>query len=176
MTASATPDLHYIDYAEYLAMVEQLSRKIGGGDWKPAFIVGIGRGGLVPGVYLSHALQIPMLSIDHSSQVQDFGHDLLLKVAANIAAGTAALFVDDINDSGGTLNHFRKVLAEHGAATPNARFAVLIDNASSLARVDYAVDTIDRRTDKRWFVFPWEAVMNAQTLVEEAAAVPERLG
>lgn len=176
MTAAAAPTLHYIDHADFVAMVEDLSHKVSGGDWTPDFIVGIGRGGLTPAVFVSHALQVPMLSIDHSSQVPDFGHDLLLKVAAMVAGGKAVLFIDDINDSGGTLNHFRKVLAEHGAATPNARFAVLINNTSSQARVDYTVQTIDRQSDKRWFVFPWEAVMTEQTLVEEAEAVPERLG
>ena len=176
MTAATTPALHYIANTDFVAMVENLSRTIGGGDWTPDFIIGIGRGGLTPAVYVSHGLQIPMLSLDHSSQVPDFAQDLLLKIAGMVASGRSVLFVDDINDSGGTLNHFRKVLAENGAASPNARFAVLINNTASLARVDYAVETIDRTTDKRWFVFPWEAVMSEQVLVQEAEAVPERLG
>ena len=68
--------------------------------------------------------------------------------------------------------------AGEGAASTDddLRFAVLIDNKSSLARVEYAVELIDRTTDKRWFVFPWEAVMTADRLAEEAVAVPERLG
>ena len=51
-----------------------------------------------------------------------------------------------------------------------------MDNCRSQARVDYAAEGIDRAEDKRWFVFPWEAVMTAETLAEEAQAVPERLG
>lgn len=174
--STAAPQLHYIADADFLAMVEGLSATLRASDWKPAFIIGIGRGGLIPAVYVSHGLQIPMLSIDQSSQVLDFAHDLLVKVAKMTAAGTSVLFVDDINDSGGTINHFREVLAENDADPAHVRFAVLIDNRSSRARVDYAVETIDRMDDKRWFVFPWEAVMTAQTLAEEAEAVPERLG
>jgi xanthine phosphoribosyltransferase len=34
---------------------------------------------------------------------------------------------------------------------------------------------IDRDVDKRWFVFPWEAVGKNETIVEEALSVPERL-
>ena len=79
------------------------------------------------------------------------------------------------HDSGGTLNYVRKVLNSAGSSDENIRFAVLIDNKSSQATVEFAVETIDRTTDKRWFVFPWEAVMTADRLVEEAVAVPDRL-
>ena len=180
MSDSASPVLSYIAYDDFLSMVQDLSQIVAKGVWQPDFIVGIGRGGLVPGVYISHALQIPMLSIDHSSKVRGFADNLLHKVAHMRAAGSRMLFVDDINDSGGTINYVRKVLHESLGAVPDGRdddlrFAVLIDNKSSQATVEFAVETIDRTTDKRWFVFPWEAVMTADRLVEEAVAVPDRL-
>jgi xanthine phosphoribosyltransferase len=105
---------------------------------------------------------------------------MVQKLSQTIAAGSRMLFVDDINDSGGTINYVRKVLAESRGAAPagetqDLKFAVLIDNASSQARVEFAIETIDRTTDKRWFVFPWEAVMSPEQLVEEATEVPERL-
>jgi xanthine phosphoribosyltransferase len=136
----------------------------------------LGRGGLVPAVYISHELQVPMLSIDHSSKVPGFADELLRKVADKSATGTRLLFVDDINDSGGTIVYIRNLLADNGCTPQNLRFAVLMDNCRSQARVDYAAEQLDRAEDKRWFVFPWEAVMTAETLVEEAQAVPERLG
>ncbi len=181
MSDTAAPDLSYIAYADFLDMVQKLSRIIAAGAWQPDFIVGIGRGGLVPGVYMSHSLQIPMLSIDQSSNVPGFADNLLHKVVQMRAAGSRMLFVDDINDSGGTINYVRKIMSEAAqadAASPadDLRFAVLIDNVCSQARVEFAVETIDRTTDKRWFVFPWEAVMTADRLAEEAVAVPERLG
>ena len=181
MSDTAPAELSYIAYSDFLAMVQKLAQIVAKGSWQPDYIVGIGRGGLVPGVYISHALQIPMLSIDHSSKVPGFADNLLHKVVHMRAEGSRMLFVDDINDSGGTINYVRKVMREavnEAAATDgdDLRFAVLIDNASSQARVEFAVESIDRTTDKRWFVFPWEAVMTADRLVEEAAAVPERLG
>lgn len=180
MSDAAPPVLSYIDQTDFLAMVQKLAQMIARGRWQPDFIVGIGRGGLVPAVYISHALQIPMLSIDHSSKVPGFADQLLHKVAGMRVAGSRMLFVDDINDSGGTINYVRKILGESigvdpGRADDDLRFAVLVDNASSQARVEFAVQTIDRTTDKRWFVFPWEAVMTADRLVEEAIAVPDRL-
>jgi hypothetical protein len=34
---------------------------------------------------------------------------------------------------------------------------------------------MDRSADKRWFVFPWEAVAPEHSLLADAAAVPERI-
>jgi len=176
MTDSATPVLHYIAYEDFLAQVHSLSGKLAAGDWKPDFIIGIGRGGLVPAVFISHQLQVPMLSIDHSSKVPGFADELLGKVADKSSTGTRLLFVDDINDSGSTIVYIRKLLAANGCNPDNLRFAVLMDNCRSQARVDYAAQSLDRAEDKRWFVFPWEAVMTKDTLIEEALAVPERIG
>lgn len=174
-TQSAAPVLTYIAYDDFLAKVRSLSRTLAADGWKPDFIIGIGRGGLVPAVYISHELQVPMLSIDHSSKVPGFADELLSKVAGKSVDGTRLLFVDDINDSGGTIVYIRKLLADFGCNKENLRFAVLMDNCRSQARVDYSAEAIDRAQDKRWFVFPWEAVMTAETLAEEAQAVPERL-
>lgn len=176
MSQTDAPDLHYIAYDDFLSMVRELSARIGSGGWQPDFIIGVGRGGLVPAVYVSHELQVPMLSIDQSAQVPGFADDLLAKVAAMGALGKRMVFVDDINDSGRTIAYVRAVLASHRAPAETIRFAVLIDNLRSQARVDYSTEVIDRAQDKRWFVFPWEAVMTAETLTDEAKAVPERLG
>ena len=101
---------------------------------------------------------------------------MLHKVAEKSAAGTRLLFVDDINDSGGTIATIRRLLVESGCDNANLRFAVVISNTRSRVTVDYWAQTIDRAIDKRWFVFPWEAMVTDDRLVEEALEVPERLG
>lgn len=143
--------------------------------WKPDFIIGIGRGGLVPAVYLSHATGLPTLSVDYSSQVKDFADEPLVKLAKRTQAGERLLFLDDINDSGRTITHLRRALAEAGAQGGAVRFAMLIDNVSSAERIDYSARTIDRKVTKDWFVFPWEAVAPASAIAEDAAEVPERI-
>lgn len=175
MSISAQPELHYIPNEEFVADTMAVAKAVASGGWTPDFVVGIGRGGLVPAVYIAHALNLPMLSIDHSSKVPGFAEELLRKVAAKSAAGTRLLFVDDINDSGGTIADIRRLLTDHGCDSEMLRFAVLIDNVRSKMRVDYRSVSIDRDDDKRWFVFPWEAVGASNTIVEEALSVPERL-
>lgn len=177
MSDTGEPELYYLEYyEEFLAKVRQLSRKIQDDGWGPEFVIGVGRGGLVPAVYISHQLDLPMLSIDHSSRVPGFADELLAKVAAMSAQGSRLLFVDDINDSGSTIAYIRELLVGSGCEAANLRFAVLINNTGSRARVDYWTDSIDRAEDKRWFVFPWESVGTKASILEEALSVPERLG
>ena len=170
-----SPDLAFIPYPEFGADVQAVAAALEGDRWKPDYVVGIGRGGLVPAVYLSHRTSIPLLSVDYSSGVPSFAEKLMEKLAAATREGRAILLVDDINDSGSTIEALRKSLIGHGGADTCVRVAVLIDNLRSPAKVDYRSRTIDRSTDKRWFVFPWEAMAERRTLLEEAEAVPERL-
>jgi xanthine phosphoribosyltransferase len=170
------PDLFAISHDHFLADVQAVSAQVAAGDWTPDYLVGIGRGGLVPAVYVSHRLNLPMLSIDQSSKVPGFAEELLAKVAAKSAAGVRLLFIDDINDSGGTIAHVRRLLGDQGGDPGNLRFAVLMSNVRSRESVDYSARTIDREFDKRWFIFPWEALAEEAAIVEEARSVPERLG
>lgn len=175
MSKADQPELHFIPYEVFLADVRKLAKAVDESRWNPDFVIGIGRGGLVPAVYISHELDIPMLSIDHSAKEPEFAGELLRKVAQKSAMGTRLLFVDDINDSGGTIVEIRRILSEDGSVDVNLRFAVVINNSRSRAKVAYWADTIDRGQDKRWFVFPWEAVEESDKLVEAALSVPERL-
>ena len=161
---------------EFVAAVQILAAKlVEDVDWKPDYIIGIGRGGLVPAVFLSHAIGLPTLSVDYSSQVKDFADEPLVKLAARTRGGERLLFVDDINDSGRTITHLRGALAAAGAVEGSVRFAMLIDNVSSAERIEYCARTIDRAVTKDWFVFPWEAVAPVAAIAGDAAEVPERI-
>jgi len=165
-----------IPHDMFEAQVKTLAAELADSGWSPSFIIGIGRGGLTPAVYLSHATGLPMLSVDHSSRVEDFSDAPLVRLAARTRDGERLLFVDDINDSGATIGKLRAALATAGAARDHVRFATLIDNVRSQERVDYRAETIDRQERKDWFVFPWEAVAPQQSLDADAAAVPGRIG
>lgn len=162
-----------ISHDAFVADVLILAEAIRVDDWLPDYIIGIGRGGLVPAVYLSHATGMGSLSVDWSSQVADFASAALIRLAARTRKGERLLFVDDINDSGMTIGRLRAALAD--AAPGHIRFATLIDNLSSAQRVDYAARTIDRAMTKDWFVFPWEAIAPTATIAEDAAEVPARI-
>ena len=162
-----------IAHDAFVADVMALAAALAADRWTPDYIIGIGRGGLVPAVYLSHATGLGALSVDWSSQVDDFAAAPLARLAARTRDGERLLFVDDINDSGMTIGRLRAALAD--AAPGHVRFATLLDNIRSSQRVDYAARTIDRDLVKDWFVFPWEAVAPDSALRDDAAAVPGRI-
>lgn len=171
----ADPILVPVPYERFVADVRALADAIEASGWRPDHIVGIGRGGLVPGAYLSHRTGISLLSVDHSSGVPGFADELLAKLAAQTRAGTRILLIDDINDSGRTIAALRGAMLGAGGDADHLRVAVLIDNIRSPAHVDYRARGIDRAVDKSWFVFPWEAMAPRATLIGEAGEVPERL-
>ncbi len=144
--------------------------------WAPTLLVGVGRGGLTPAVYLSHRIGLPLVSIDHSTRIAQFGEELVAVLAQRTRDGERLLFIEDINDSGKTIGELRAALAAEGAIADRVRFAVLMDNVRSSQRVDYGALTIDRAVQKDWFIFPWEAMAPRDTLDKDAREVPERLG
>lgn len=168
------PTLTPVDQPEFLTAVHYVAARIRESGWAPDFVIGVGRGGLIPAVYLSHATGVPMLSVDHSSQLPDFAAELLVKLAG-MSQDKKLLFVDDINDTGSTITHIKAALTEAGGAIANVRFATLIDNAVSTEKVDYRFRMIDRTVNKDWFVFPWEQVSPVDKVIEDSAVVPERL-
>jgi len=170
------PTFTDISHDQVVADVRALAAAVAAdGDWRPTYIIGVGRGGLVPAVYLSHATGLPALSCDLSSHLKDFADEVLVRLAARTRTGERLLFVDDINDSGRTIGLLRAALAQAGAAEGSVRFATLLDNAVSAQRVEYRARTIDRTVTKDWYVFPWEALAPADAIAEDAAEVPERI-
>ncbi len=172
MEIKFTPFTH----EEMVAGVEAIAASLEAEHWRPSLLVGVGRGGLTPAVFLSHRLGLPLVSIDHSTRIAQFGEELVAVLAQRTREGDRLLFVEDINDSGKTIDEIRRALAAEHALPEQVRFFVLIDNKASHQRVDYRFRSIDRTVDKDWFVFPWEAMAPKETLEEDALEVPERLG
>lgn len=166
-----------ITHADLVAHVRALADALAADrDWSPDHLIGIGRGGLIPAVYLSHASGLPMLAVDYSSQAEELAADAIARLADRTRSGEQLLFIDDINDSGRTIGHLRDMLARVGARPGSVRFATLIDNVGSAQKVDYRARTIDRAVTKDWFVFPWEAMAPDSAIQADAEEVPERIG
>ena len=70
-------------------------------------IVGVSRGGLLPGIILSHQLNLPFKSIDYSSKSgkgdNKISNNHIPEWVANNMIPTRVLFTEDIIDSGNTL-------------------------------------------------------------------------
>lgn len=155
-----------VDFTEYKSLVNSVCRDIAASDWKPDYIVGITRGGLLPAVMISQYFNIPMQSLDVS--LRDGGECVSnLGMAEDAYEGKNILIVDDINDTGATLNWIMNDWPSgcHPNAirwpdiwNNNVKFAVVFDNLSSDCKVgmDFCGEEINKAENDVWIVFPYE--------------------
>jgi uncharacterized protein len=106
-------------------------------------VVGISRGGLIPGVIVSHILNVPFEPV--AWQTRDGYSQDAEKVAENNHGTT--LFIDDICDSGLTMDDVAEL-------APLAKRAVLLNkrNDKGIDIVGQALYNVDE-----WVIFPWES-------------------
>jgi len=104
-------------------------------------IVGLSRGGLPLAVALSNKLGIPMVPIVW--QTRD-GSKQDKETLSNLKNIETTLFVDDICDSGLTIEQIRRVY-------PNSIWCTLVNKRPGF--IDYS--PLEVQGDE-WIVFPWE--------------------
>jgi len=136
-------DKIYIGWKEMHKICILLAARISERNYKK--IVGISRGGLVPGVILSQALDIPFEPLQW--QTRD-GHnkDTLSVALMSTEDPNDILFVDDICDSGLTIKQIRNVF-------PESQWAVLYSKKGDMG-IDFEGERL--YNDSRWLVIPWE--------------------
>jgi uncharacterized protein len=113
-------------------------------------VVGLTRGGLTPAVLVSQYLNIPMHTLKVSLR-DHAGQESLDNLAKASSGCNKVLVIDDINDSGATINHIKT-----NWKLDNLTYAVLINNEASDATVDYSSIDINKIENDVWIVFPWE--------------------
>lgn len=172
-----------ISNREFQGLVQNICRDITNSSWRPDYVVGITRGGLSAALMISHYFDIPCetlkVSLRDSGESesnlwmaeQAFGYVPKQERGSGDADTDPAyrkkiLIVDDINDSGATLEWIMQdwqssCLPKHAAWSviwnQNVKFAVVVNNESSKFKdVDYIGQTINKHNDPCWVVFPWE--------------------
>lgn len=152
---------------DFNALVAGVCRDIANSGWRPDYVVGITRGGLQPAVMISHYFDIPCNALKVSMR-DDNESESNLWMAEDAYSGKNILIVDDINDSGATLNWIMKDWPSgcypsdnkwESVWNNNVRFAVVVDNLASKCNigVDYVGIEINKAEQDQWVVFPYEA-------------------
>lgn len=157
--------------------VHAIIRQLNADGFKPDYIVGVTRGGLIPAVMISHYLKVPMHTLkvsllegsddDCESNLwmseDAFGYvpkdeQEIIKCRWDSTKKKKILIVDDINDTGATFNWIKKDwqssclpnedLAWKHVWKNNVRFATLVDNESSnFHDVKYSGMSINKTED-----------------------------
>lgn len=154
--------------------VHDIIRAMDQDKWRPDYVVGLTRGGLVPANMISQYLDIPMhtlhVSLRDSTNPPEsnlwMAEDAYGYYSETETGPKKILIVDDINDTGATLNWIKEDW--RSSCLPNdprwdtvwgnnVRTAVLINNEDSpFLDVDYTGLTINKFEEPIWCVFPWE--------------------
>ena len=147
-----TPNKNYFTTGQMRNALIQIEDQMVHSNWMPNMILGINRGGCIPGVYLSHRLNISHEVLD--IRLRDHKVKPNLTVLEKVFAfQNKILIIDDINDTGDTFNY---IVKNFGMGDGRIKFAALINNKPSKAKVDYQGYEIDKSKDPAWIVFPWE--------------------
>lgn len=132
--------------------LKQIIKQINKTGWFPDLILSINRGGCVPGVYLSHAINVPHKVLDVQLRYDNNKPNMEV-LRKSIISSLNILIIDDINDSGATFEFIKK---SHNSQVTNIRYAALIENISSSFKVNFRGKKIDKSSDPTWIIFPWE--------------------
>jgi len=115
------------------------------------FIVGVGRGGLIPATMLAYKLKKKVIAFGiktYDDMVQSASHTIYQPITIPTKK-SKALVVDDICDSGKTFNIIRELYSKE----INLEFASLFVRDSKSHLVDHYGLSV---TEGVWLDFPWE--------------------
>lgn len=173
----------FYSWKQIQGAVLEIARQLQETNWKPDYIVGITRGGAIPAVLLSQYTGVPMRPLEVSLRdggqcVSDLGmaedafgyvpeeDRSVIQSRWDISYKKNILIVDDINDSGATINWIKKDWPSGCFPNEstvwekvwhnNVKFAVLTNNLASQEDVDYHAWEVNKAEEDCWLVYPWE--------------------
>lgn len=143
-----------ITWSDVESRCRRLAQVIRQSGFHPDLIIAIGRGGYVPARLLCdnlHIMALTSIKVEHYMAGADRQRDALIRfpLKADIR-GLHVLLVDDVNDTGDTLEVAIRHLQAFGPAS--IRTAVMHQKSGTTIQVDYSA----RRIIKwRWLIYPW---------------------
>lgn len=121
-------------------------------------IVSINRGGLIPGVMLSHAIKtkhgvITVESYQGRKKGKTHNVGYHISMIGKISSKTKILLVDEISDSGKSLREIMKTFKKLGCPIKNIDTATLHYKSKSCFKPTYYAKQINNYD---WILYPWE--------------------
>ena len=163
-----------ISWSEVQRLCLRLADLIRESDYRPDIVVAIGRGGFVPARLLCDYLGIMALTsikIEHYLSGSSKQERAVIRYPLSTTIkDLRVLLVDDVNDSGDTLD----VAIQHlnGFQPREVRTAVMHHKTSTHFAVDYQAKRI---TKWRWLIYPWARIEDISDFIQRLTPVPKTL-
>ena len=158
LVEAAMADLH-ITWDAYHRTIERLARQVHQSGWQFNQLICIARGGLRVGDVLSRIFDLPLAILSTSSYTAKAGTvrgELMIADQMTMASGRLGdrvLLVDDLVDSGVTLEAVTRTLPQRYPQVTALRTAVLWYKACSVFKPDYFIEYLP---DNPWIHQPFE--------------------
>lgn len=171
---SITLRCELISWGEVQRLCWRLSAQIQASDYQPEIVVAIGRGGYVPARLVCDALDIMALTsikIEHYLSGSDKQAEAVIRYPLCVdIRNQKVLIVDDVNDSGDTL----QLATEHLQSFQplEIRTAVMHDKRVTHYKVDYFAKRIIKW---RWLIYPWAINEDVSAFIQRLSPSPKTL-
>jgi len=147
-------------------LARELAFRIVDHRFDPDLIVAIGRGGYTPGRLMAdflHKKALTSFRIEHytAGAEETTARARVLDSLAEDLSGRRVLVVDDVNDSGKTLEVAVPFL--HGRGAAEVRSAVLQEKDTSRFAADYVGGRV---VEWRWIIYPWAAIEDLTRFIQ----------
>lgn len=163
-----------ISWGEVQRLCRRLSALIQASAYQPDIVIAIGRGGYVPARLVCDNLDIMALTsikIEHYLSGSEKQAEAVIRYPLSVdIRHQRALLVDDVNDSGDTL----QLAVEHirSFQPQEIRTAVMHQKRSTYLKVDYFAKRIIKW---RWLIYPWAMNEDLGAFIQGLSTPPKTL-
>ncbi len=150
------PPCTFVSWQTVQRLSRELARAVRASGFRPDIVVAIGRGGYVPARLVCDCLHLERMTgikVEHYTATRK-QEEVVIRYPLNAdLAGLDVLVVDDVNDSGDTLEAVATYL--RGFSPRTLKIAVLHEKAVTRFNADYVGKHLKAW---RWYVYPWAVV------------------
>ena len=152
----------YLSWTDINNMMSDITQQMATKMLRPHVVLGPGRGGFPIGVMMSHYFGIPFHGFEWQTRDGKVQNSSQLKSLLSKYNGKRIVIIDDINDTGRTLQGIHDVVIMEGM-TDNVKYVALLEKMSSNFSTQICAKELDEEEGKQWIVFPYEEWWNNKT-------------
>ncbi|WP_322522282.1 phosphoribosyltransferase [Guyparkeria halophila] len=175
MTRRDSLPVRAITVEEVVAGADRLGRMVRSSGFVPDTVIAVARGGFMPARFICDFLDVSRLM---SVKVQHYAAGAHAGAGARVTVplggpieGERVLVVDDVNDSGQTLQALGPYLG--GLRPASVRTAVLHEKQVTACPADFVAESIQ---EWRWMLYPWAVVEDVGQFLRDMQPVPATRG